>query len=66
MPGPIEERPEDLLPGPRAGPRETALLDDWRKTEAGHAARLACVASRLGALDDRRGVPWGAGGTGSP
>ena len=60
MPGPIEERPEDLLPGPRADPRETALLDDWRKAEAGHAARLARVASRLGALDDRlRRAPEG-------
>lgn len=30
-----------------------AVLDDWRKAEAGHAARLARVAGRLGALDDR-------------
>jgi hypothetical protein len=42
-----------LPPGPRAKPRETAVLDDWRRAEAGHAARLARVAGRLGALDDR-------------
>ena len=53
LPGPIEEEPDDLPPGPRAEPRETAVLDDWRKAEAGHAARLARVAGRLGALDDR-------------
>jgi len=33
--------------------RETAVLDDWRNAEAGHAARLARVAGRLGALDER-------------
>lgn len=33
--------------------RETAVLDEWRKAEAGHAARLARVAGRLGAMDDR-------------
>jgi hypothetical protein len=53
LPGPIEEEPNDLPPGPRAEPRETAVLDNWRKAEAGHAARLARVAGRLGALDDR-------------
>ena len=53
LPGPIEEEPDDLPPGPRAEPRETAILDDWRKAEAGNAARLARVAGRLGALDDR-------------
>lgn len=53
LPGPIEEETDDLPPGPRAEPRETAVLDDWRKAEAGHAARLARVAGRLGALDDR-------------
>ena len=53
LPGQIEEEPDDLPPGPRAEPRETAVLDDWRKAEAGHAARLARVAGRLGALDDR-------------
>lgn len=53
LPGPIEEGPDDLPPGPRAEPRETALLDVWRKAEAGNAARLARVAGRLGALDER-------------
>jgi hypothetical protein len=53
MPGPIESEPDDLPPGPRAERRETAVLDDWRKSEAGHAARLARVAGRLGALDER-------------
>lgn len=53
LPGPIEEEPDDLPSGPRAERRETAILDDWRKAEAGHAARLARVAGRLGALDDR-------------
>ena len=37
----------------RAELRETAVLDDWRKAEAGNAARLARVAGRIGALDDR-------------
>jgi hypothetical protein len=53
LPGPMEEEPDDLPPGPRAEPRETSVLDDWRKAEAGNAARLARVAGRLGALDDR-------------
>jgi hypothetical protein len=53
LPGPIDEDHDDLPPGPRAEPREGAVLDDWRKAEAGHAARLARVAGRLGALDDR-------------
>jgi hypothetical protein len=53
LPARIEDEPEDLLSGPRAEPRETAVLDDWRKAEAGHAARLARVAGRLGALDER-------------
>jgi hypothetical protein len=53
LPGPIEDEPDDLPPGPRAEPRATAVLDDWRKAEAGHAARLARVAGRIGALDER-------------
>jgi hypothetical protein len=53
LPGPMEEEPDYLPPGPRAEPRETAVLDDWRKAEAGNAARLARVAGRIGALDDR-------------
>ncbi len=53
LPGPMEEEPDYLPPGPRADPREAEVLDDWRKAEAGHAARLARVAGRVGALDDR-------------
>jgi len=49
----MEEEPHYLPPGPRAEVRETAVLDDWRRAEAGHAARLARVAGRIGALDDR-------------
>lgn len=53
LPGPIEDDADYLPPGPRAEPRETAVLNDWRKAEERHAARLARVAGRLGALDDR-------------
>ncbi|KNG91972.1 hypothetical protein ATO11_19930 [Pseudaestuariivita atlantica] len=53
LPGPLEEEPDDLPPGPRAEPPETAVVDDWAKAEGLHAARLARVAGRLGALDDR-------------
>ena len=53
LPGPMEEEPDYLPPGPWSEPRETAVFDDWRLAEAGYAARLARVASRLGALDDR-------------
>lgn len=53
LPGPMEEEPDYLPPGPRAEPREAEALDDWRKAEAAHAARLARVAGRVGALDDR-------------
>jgi hypothetical protein len=53
LPGPIEEGLQDLPPGPRAEPRETAILDEWRRAEAENAARLANVAGRLGALDER-------------
>jgi len=53
LPGPMEEEQDYLPPGPRAAPRETAVLDDWRSAEACNAARLARVAGRIGALDDR-------------
>lgn len=53
LPGPMEEEPDYLSPGPRAEPREAEALDDWRKAEAGNAARLARVAGRVGALDER-------------
>ncbi|MGY9046866.1 MAG: hypothetical protein ACKVKF_07305 [Rhodobacterales bacterium] len=53
LPGPMEKEPDYLPPGPRAEPRETAVLDNWQRAEAGNAARLARVAGRIGALDDR-------------
>ena len=53
LPSPMEEGPDYLPPGPRAEQSETAILDDWRKAEAGNAARLARVADRIGVLDDR-------------
>ena len=53
LPGPLEEEADDLPPGPRAEPPETAVIEDWAKAEGVHAARLARVAGRLGALDDR-------------
>lgn len=53
LPAPTEDELDSLPPGLRVEPHETAVLDDWRKAEAGHAARLARVAGRLGALDER-------------
>jgi hypothetical protein len=53
LPGPMEEEPDYLPPGPRSEPHETAILDDWRRAEANSAARLARVAGRIGALDER-------------
>ena len=49
----MEDEPDFLPPRPRAEPNETAILGDWRKAEADSAARLARVAGRIGALDDR-------------
>ncbi|MEO0712467.1 MAG: hypothetical protein AAFY37_01000 [Pseudomonadota bacterium] len=53
LPESLEEEPDDLPPGPRAEPPDTAVIEDWVKAEGVHAARLARVAGRLGALDDR-------------
>lgn len=53
LPGPLEEEPDDLPPGPRAEPPDTVVIEDWAKAEGAHTARLAKVAGRLGALDDR-------------
>lgn len=53
LPGPMEDEPDYLPPGPRAEPRETEILDDWQRAEAGNAVRLARIAGRIGALDDR-------------
>ncbi len=53
LPGRLEEEPDDLPPGLRAEPSDTAVVDAWARAEGVHAARLARVAGRLGALDDR-------------
>ena len=53
LPGPMEEELDSLPPGTPAEPRATAVLDDWTHAEGAQAARLARVANRLGALDDR-------------
>ena len=53
LPGPVELEPNYLPPGPRAEPPDTAVIDEWGRAEAAQAARLARVAGRLGALDDR-------------
>jgi hypothetical protein len=53
LPGPMEEEPDYLPPGPRAEPHETTVLGEWRRAEADCAAHLGRVAGRLGALDDR-------------
>ncbi|MDO5759300.1 MAG: helix-turn-helix domain-containing protein, partial [Rhodobacterales bacterium] len=45
--------PDFLLPRPRTEPGGAAVVTDWSRAEAGCAARLARVAGRLGALDDR-------------
>jgi hypothetical protein len=46
LPGPMEDAPD-----PR--PPEAGGMDPWRRAEARLAARLARVAGRLGALDER-------------
>lgn len=53
LPGPMEEESDYLPLGPRAEPSETSIIADWTQAEAGLAARMARVAGRLGALDDR-------------
>lgn len=53
LPGPSEEQPGWLTPVPGAERRETAVVDGWQRAEASNAARLARVAGRIGALDDR-------------
>lgn len=53
LPGSVEEEPDYLPPGPRAELTETSVVLDWIKAEAACAARLARMAGRLGALDDR-------------
>ena len=53
LPSPLEDEPDLLAPLPRGEPAEEAILTNWAKAEAGHAARLASVAGRLGGLDER-------------
>jgi hypothetical protein len=53
LPGPIEDEPDYLPPGPPPGPKESDVVDAWRAAEAGQAAQLARVAARLGILDER-------------
>lgn len=55
LPGPMAEEPDHLPPGPRSEPVESAILAGWAEAEAGLAKRLADVAGRFGALDDRLG-----------
>ena len=31
LPGPLEEEPNNLPPGPRAEPPDTAIIEDWVK-----------------------------------
>ncbi|MEE4111013.1 MAG: helix-turn-helix domain-containing protein [Halieaceae bacterium] len=53
MPGPPEEEPDFLPPGPAPDAKESEIVDAWRAVEAGQAAQLANVAARLGILDER-------------
>ncbi len=53
LPGPDQDEPGDPLAPATAQPLEPPILADWARAEAGCAARLARVAWRLGALDER-------------
>ncbi|WP_199262020.1 helix-turn-helix domain-containing protein [Paracoccus binzhouensis] len=53
LPGPPEEEPDFLPPGPQPEAKESEIVDAWRAAEAGQAAQLAHVAARLGILDER-------------
>lgn len=53
LPGPIEDEPDYLPPGPAPEPKESDVVDAWRAAEGGQAAQLARVAARLGILDER-------------
>src|SRR6056297_1383449 len=53
LPGPIEDEPDYLPPGPTSKAKESDVVDAWRAAEAGQAAQLARVAARLGVLDER-------------
>ena len=53
LPGPLEEEPDYIVPGPKAEIAEKSVIDDWREAQAVSAVLLARVAGRLGSLDDR-------------
>ena len=53
LPGPIEDEPDYLPPGPAPEAKESDVVDAWRAAEAGQAAQLARVSARLGILDER-------------
>lgn len=53
LPSPIDEEPDFFPNRLRVEPTEATNFADWKQAEAGLAARLAHVAGRLGALDDR-------------
>jgi hypothetical protein len=53
LPGPIDDEPDYLPPGPALEAKESEVVDVWRAAEAGQAAQLARVAARLGILDER-------------
>ena len=53
LPGPLEDEPDYLPPGPEREAQESEIVDAWRAAEAGQAAQLAHVTARLGILDER-------------
>ncbi|MEE4189346.1 MAG: helix-turn-helix domain-containing protein [Roseobacter sp.] len=53
LPGPIEDEPDYLPPGPAPEAKESDVVDAWRAAEARQATQLARVAARLGILDER-------------
>jgi hypothetical protein len=53
LPGPLEDEPDFLPPGPAPEAKESEIVDAWRAAEAGQAAQLGRVAARLGMLDER-------------
>ncbi|MBW7057805.1 hypothetical protein KY389_14115 [Paracoccus bogoriensis] len=53
LPGPIGNERDCLPPGPAPETKESDVVDAWRAAEAGQAAQLARVATRLGILDER-------------
>ena len=53
LPGPLEDEPNFLHPGPAPEAKESEIVNAWRAAEAGQAAQLARVAARMGILDER-------------